>query len=374
MKKIIVISEGDPYNPKTWSNIPYFLVKNLKLNGNTVYTINLGINKYINFIFNKVFYPFIQIIDGKDSEYKLNRTKIYERYCEYKIRKCLKIIDNPDVIISTSYSFAPKISENYKIILLCDWTFEYHIQNYKKRIPTKLEMKAIYRQEEILNRADLIISLFPNIAEVMKQKFSKVKYIGNVINVSENLNINLENKYKSNSILFIGGKRYLSGAKTLIQAVSYLNEKLNLKLHVNIIGLTNDDLLVKNVPYVYCYGYLNKLNKNDDDIYYDLITKSKICINTTPTWAGFSSIIEAMYLYTPIITSKYDSFHETFGNRFNPNYYCKNDYIMLSKKILEVYNMSKANYLDLCNNMRELVSDMSWDGYVKKLEKEISKL
>ena len=102
MNKIVIISEGDANNPKTWSNIPYFLMKSLENDGNKVYTIDVGPNKYINYFFNKIIYPFIQLIDGKDSEYKFNRTVIYDKYCKYKIRKSLKKIGDIDVTISTS--------------------------------------------------------------------------------------------------------------------------------------------------------------------------------------------------------------------------------------------------------------------------------
>ena len=370
MKKIVIISEGDANNPKTWSNIPYFLMKSLENDGNKVYTIDVGPNKYINYFFNKIIYPFIQLIDGKDSEYKFNRTVIYDKYCKYKIRKSLKKIGNIDVTISTSYSFAPVIHKNYKIILLCDWTFEYHIENYKKREPTNLELKAIRRQEEVINSANVVISLFPNIAKIMNQKYANVKYIGNVINIDDNLKINLDYKYNSNSILFIGGKRYVEGAKTLIKSVQYLNEEKHMNLNLNIIGLNENDLNINKKDYINYYGYLNKINGSDHDIYYKLIKNAKICINTTPIWAGFSSIIEAMFLYTPIITSKYESFENTFGKKFDSNFYSDNNYITLSEKIMMIANLNKALYFDLCKEMKNMVSDMTWSQYVKRLENE----
>lgn len=204
----------------------------------------------------------------------------------------------------------------------------------------------------------------------MNQKYANVKYIGNVINIDDNLKINLDYKYNSNSILFIGGKRYVEGAKTLIKSVQYLNEEKHMNLNLNIIGLNENDLNINKKDYINYYGYLNKINGSDHDIYYKLIINAKICINTTPIWAGFSSIIEAMFLYTPIITSKYESFENTFGKKFDSNFYSDNNYITLSEKIMMIVNLNKSLYFDLCKEMKNMVSDMTWSQYVKRLENE----
>ena len=77
-----------------------------------------------------------------------------------------------------------------------------------------------------------------------------------------------------------------------------------------------------------------------------------------------------MFLYTPIITSKYESFENTFGKKFDSNFYSDNNYITLSEKIMMIVNLNKSLYFDLCKEMKNMVSDMTWSQYVKRLENE----
>lgn len=371
MKKIIVISEGNPFDPKTWSNIPFFLIKGLIDKGYEVYGINVGANKYVQYFFNHIICFFIKIFDGNDSEYKFNRTFLYDRFCKYKIKKEIKKIGNYDIAISTSYSFSPEKNNNIKRILLCDWTLDYHIQNFKMREATFLEKKAIKRQDNLLKDVDLIISLFPNIANIMAKKYYNVKYIGNVINIEKkDIKVDLEKKYESNKILFIGGIRYLEGAIELIRAVDFLNKEKNMNLELNIIGLESNNFNFEIPNSIKCHGYLNKASEKENNLYYQLINESKICFNTTPIWAGFSSLVEVMELSTPVVVSKFDSFVNTFGTNFNEYYYCENSSAYIAEKIEYILNLKKNDYFSLCIKMNSLVSGMTWEQFIDNLIKE----
>lgn len=258
MKNILVISEGNPRDAKTWSNIPFFLVNELERAGCNVTTVDVGPNVLLRYFFDHFIIHIIRIFDGKNSEFMFNRTKLYNDWCKSRIKKELSRKKNIDCCISTSFSFAPEKSDDYRIVLLCDWTFEYRITHFVGRSPTKLEERAILRQNEVLHNADLVVSLFPDIVSEMRKKYNNVEYLGNVINI-ENFheNVDIEKKYKSNSVLFIGGKRYIPGLKELIKALKLLRE-LGETIELNVIGLVGTDIKEEAPDYVHFHGYLRK--------------------------------------------------------------------------------------------------------------------
>ena len=92
-------------------------------------------------------------------------------------------------------------------------------------------------------------------------------------------------------------------------------------LSLHFIGLTESQIgnVIKDV---YCYGYLDKGDEKQRELYYHLLKEAKIFVNTTPKWSAFSASIEAMYFYTPVIIPSYDEFVETFGNDFLGGAFC----------------------------------------------------
>jgi glycosyltransferase involved in cell wall biosynthesis len=75
----------------------------------------------------------------------------------------------------------------------------------------------------------------------------------------------------------------MKGAEYLIQAYTTLKKKYP-ELLVNIVGMQEKDF-VKLPDGVNCYGYLDKAQKKDRDLYYSLLENSKVFVNTTPKWA-----------------------------------------------------------------------------------------
>ena len=202
----------------------------------------------------------------------------------------------------------------------------------------------------------------------MKKQYKNknIYYLGNVVNsiidTSES-NI-IEGKTGSNDLLFIGGKHYIEGAKSLIKAYTILkSEYPNLLLH--IVGMESKDF--DNVPAgVYCYGYLDKAKHNERELYYLLLKKSKVFINTTPKWGAFSATIEAMYFYNPIITTPYNEFINTFGYNINFGYYCENESTdLLCAMIKKV--IKDESYEIMCVNAHNSVKSYAWDSFIDKV-------
>lgn len=214
------------------------------------------------------------------------------------------------------------------------------------------------------------MSLFPACAGYMRQDYpdARVSYLGgNVINslYPKSLDVNeiLLVKKNSNKILFIGGKKYLDGARKLVEAFKIMRGNEKLELH--LIGLTKP--MFENLPdNVYCHGYLRKDVDGERDIYYDLLISSRTVVNPTPLWGGYSSTVEAMYFYTPVIVSPYDDFVKEFGREINFGIY-NEEYnpSVLARNISALFQ--REDYEEMCVNAHERVKTYTWDNYVDKI-------
>ena len=194
--------------------------------------------------------------------------------------------------------------------------------------------------------------------------------INNAYEYSVDKNQIVLNKYRSQILLFIGREGYLEGARMLVQCFQELKKQYP-KLELHIIGLTKNNFtfLPDNV---YCYGYLDKSDDKDRACYYDLLLKAKVLINPTPVWAGYSSSVEAMYFYTPVVVSYYQSFVETFGEDISFGFYLKeNKSLVLSELIMSILDQEESMYIHLCDAAHNAVKSFTWDSFVDKFLEKI---
>jgi glycosyltransferase involved in cell wall biosynthesis len=206
----------------------------------------------------------------------------------------------------------------------------------------------------------------------MKDHFKNehMYYFGNVFNPVEKPNKAeiLDLKENSNKILFIGNTFYLSGAIELCKAVGYIKENRNMDIELHFISLIRHDFPYElQADYMSCHGYLDKSIPEDREDYYSLIKNAKIVVNTTPKWAGLTSILESMYFYTPIITNKNDNFKKIFGDEIQFGQYCDNHYIEIAEKIMAIWKLSKDEYSKMCESANFEVKDFTWDKYVENI-------
>lgn len=230
------------------------------------------------------------------------------------------------------------------------------------------ERIAIKNQEEEIKNANYIVTLFPSVKKFMEKELKReVLYFGNVIN-SEILEFNsnqvIENKYKSNSYLFIGRKRYIESVKKLINTI----EKYKINVNIEVIGLDEKDDKLLEKPFVKCYGYLSKDIQKQRNKYYELVMSAKAVVNVTEEWNGMSSLIECMYYNSPIIVVPNENTFETFGEKCDFGYYLKNNCCDEIKKALDyIENCNFETYKKLCEKSHELVSEFKWNNYIKKI-------
>ena len=371
VKEVTVFSPGDSKSLTCWSNVPYLLTKTLEDKGIKVNRVNIYSNKYIRkTVWRYAIAPIINRLYGTHA-YDYDHTRFNRWLIRRKIERAGAKYPNTDLNILVSYDY---LATNTKApnLLFCDWTFEYLCKRYGKE-PCGWERAEITRQKKIIENADYVVSLFPDAAAYMREKYDNknIYYLGqNVINnvygeLPDPETI-IKAKGQSPLLLFIGREGYLEGAKMLIKSFSSLKKRFP-ALELHIIGLSQDnfDALPEDV---FCHGYLNKSNDKERSIYYDLVLRAKLFINPTPLWGGYSASIEAMYFYTPVIVSDYSSFVDTFGNNISfGQYLTENDPSALAEIIRSLLEKEADEYATLCANAHKAVHAFTWDAYIDKL-------
>lgn len=368
LKEITVFANGDSSKIKTWSNVPYFLTRQLMARGIKLNRINIGPERRFELFFERRIFKIWKFF-SKNTVFHFERTSMHRWLTQRKIKQATRDFPSTDAWLFMNFSYYNKYSERPSF-LFCDWTLEYLIKNRLGRKPDFLEQGYIKKQNKAIAEAKIVISLFPKIARLMQDihPSANICHLNtNVINSFYKGNLNesevLISKTGSNSLVFIGDIKYIEGARSLIAAYNILKiDRQSLTLH--LIGLNSQDF--DEVPNgVICYGYLDKEEESECETYYDLIMNAKVFINPTPLWGGYSSTMEAMFFYTPVVIAPYEDFTDTFGESPSFAVYTNNqgacDLAVDIEKMLDA-----PDYKQLCIDAHQAVHDYTWENYVDK--------
>lgn len=365
--EVTVYSIGDSSKISTWSNVPYFFTETLISKGIKVNRIDISPSRVLKKIYELSLWKVVKLI-FPNSTYEYFRTFINHFHVRYRISKAEKKFGNSQLSIFLTFSFSSYGLTNKPIILFGDWTYAHYFNYFINRPPDILEKSSIKRENKEIEKADLIIPLFPSVANEIKSKYKngKIFYFGNVINslIQADEDLIIQRKMNSKRLLFIGSTKYLEGARCLIEAFVILKDKYP-DLYLDIIGMLPGDF--EYLPSdVKCYGFLDKGIDEHRQLYYSLLENSKMYINTTPKWAAFSASIEAMYFYNPVIITEYQEFVKTFGSEINFGIYCKENTVNTLCASIETILNHKL-YTDLCLSAHSAVKDYTWSNYIDKI-------
>jgi glycosyltransferase involved in cell wall biosynthesis len=369
VKEITVFTVGDANQIRTWSNVPYFFTKSLEEKGVKINRVNIEENKLFSLLYKYSVYAILKII-YPNSNHNYFRSGLNYFLTNRKIKRATKTYSTSDLFLSLTYSF--HIYPGVKTALFSDWSYSYYIENFLKRKPYWFEKKALQRETKHINEADLVLSLFPRSFEFLKRNSQNknIFYLGNVINANHKVDKEklFASKIKSNVVLFIGNKKYLKGAQELADTFLKLNnDQKDAVLH--LIGLDKEDIGVSS-PKIICHGYLDKGVDSQNNEYYELLSKAKVIVNSNPGWGAFSAMTEAMYYYTPVITTRYEEFTETYGNEISFGYYVKSDSSDELRTALEkIFSCTDDEYIQMMNNAHEQVKEFTWENYSDKFLK-----
>lgn len=389
MKEVLFFTNGDANNANVWSNVPYCFSHSLENKGITVHRVDFSMLTLFVKFYDLVLRRILDCFTFRKKRFPYLRTTwLFKFFAERTIKKAILQYPQAELCLFMGYGFYNKWNK-IPSLLFSDWTTEMDI--LKKRKPNFLEKRIIRQEEEAINNAEYVVSLFPVCCEEMKKKYPKanIHFLGgNVINDLSGLRLKrkdqcvhssneiivedlIETKEKSKRLLFIGRKTtYLEAAKKLIEAYKLLKEEEAYKdYELDIVGCAASDFY--SLPEgVTCYGFLNKSDERDRKTYYDLLLGAKVLVNANPKWGAFSSTVEAMYYYTPVIVSPYQDFMKNFGEMIDFGVYNRVFTAETLANDIKTVIISE-NYTEMCNFAHENVKTYTWENYVELVVKLI---
>ncbi len=364
--EVTVFTVGNSNEVGTWSNIPYFFTQTLLAKGVVINRVNLEPPRGTLFMA-RIAWKLLGMF-YRNPTYTYLRSPWYFNRARRKIAEAVARHTNSQVDIFITFSFSSAGLTDRPIVQFCDWTFDYQIQHFENRRPDRWEQACIRREDAQIEGADLVISLFPGITKYMQGRYrnDNIRYLGNVVNATHGMDVaqTIAAKSRSMSIVFIGKEKYKEGARLLIAAFHELRKQYP-ALSVDIIGMTAGDF--DGVPDgVACHGVLDKGKADEKELFYRLLAKARVFVNTTANWGGFSASLEALHFCTPVVVRPYGEFRETFGDPIDFGRYSHDGTVGVLKENIAAI-LDHPHYEELCRNAHRAVRNFTWDAYIDRL-------
>jgi len=365
--KIFFCTTATSKNYKSWSNIPYLLHKNLEKRG---YSVKNYVLREVE-PFKTVFNIPIRVLN---KFFNLGTTYFYVRtplhfFTTYLCSRWIGWISaKNDVMVVQGFSYPLKNGKNRQIVL-GDWPSEYLFEKFLKRQPSRLERRSIDRENAVIEAADAVITLFPNVREYMLRKYKNqnIYCFGNVVNVDDDVKVPADiqqRKLNSKRFLFVGQPFYLPGALELIAAAHNLRG-MGVDCEVDIVGI-GAELIGAKYPWLNVHGYLNKENAEDKKKYYELLSSARLFVNTTPGWSGFQALLEAMYFYNPIVVRLNESLSSYFPNLKELAHVIEEGEGNLEAILLESFS-DATRYKKMSEVSRQSVESSTWGNFTENI-------
>lgn len=365
INEVTVFAFGDSRDISLWSNVPYMFTTTLASKGIRINRVDISPSYTLEQAWKSTLGRFHNWMN-RDTTYDYFRSLTNFLHTRHRIRKAVERNKSSDLFIFLTFSFSSIGLTHKPSAQLCDWTYEHFIRYHKEKQPDIFERWSIGREESQISGSDFVFALFPKATEQLKSKYTEpeIHYVGNVFSslvAPLPADEAIKGKKESCDIIFIGGSHYKQGADLLISAYSRLRKKIP-SARIHIIGMAKEqfEFLPEGVV---CHGYLDKGIAEQRDRYYELLSRARLLVNTTPKWGAFSGTVEAMYHYTPVIVHPYEEFEATFGETLNfGSYHEENSGVPLENEIESL--ILDPDYDEMCRNAHLRTKSFSWDRFV----------
>lgn len=369
IRKVLFFGTEPPREASSWSNVPNRFIHALEKREIEVVAVHLLPYPKMEYVWDYFFRRVLKVLSQTEPRY-FNRTRLAKWLGERKIQKAVRKHANADLCIFIGYQYVNRFNE-IPSLLFSDWSNEIAFERAGK-LPSFFERRNLEQERKAICQAKYVVSMFPVCAKRMRELYPEATILylgGNVVNNFYEKELDekeiLERKKNSHNILFVGKPdRYRESAMKVMEAFAQLRQK-NKELELHIIGIRPNQLNA--IPDgVTCHGFLHKDDEKECQEYYDLLLDAKVIVNPTPKWAAYSSLVEAMYFYTPVVVSPYRDFVEEFGRDIS--FGCYNDDFSTDgiKKDLECV-LQSLEYERLCVSAHCQVQTYTWDNYVSKM-------
>ncbi len=369
IRKVLFFGTEDPRKASSWSNVPNRFIHALEKRGIEVVAVQLLPYPKMGYLWDYFFRRILKVLLQTELRY-FNRTRLAKWLGERVIQKTVRKHADADLCIFIGYQFVNRFND-IPSLLFSDWSNEIAFERAGK-FPSFFERRNLEQERKAICHAKYVVSMFPVCAKRMKELYPEANILylgGNVVNNFYDKDLEeeevLKRKRKSHAILFVGKPdRYKESAIKVMEAFKFLRERdINVQLHV--VGIRPGEF--KTIPDgVTCHGFLHKDDEMECQEYYNLLLDAKVIVNPTPQWAAYSSLIEAMYFYTPVVVSPYKDFVEEFGPDIPFGCYNEDYSVEGIQNDLERV-LQSSEYDDLCKSAHHQVQTYTWEDYVGKL-------
>ena len=367
--EVTVYTNGPASEFKTWSNVPYFFTEALREHGIKVNLVDINPYPFIERGYNLTL-RLVWKLFHRRTTYTYFRSGLRHWITGNHVQKALLQYPNSQADVFLTFSFSADKRSSRPVVLLSDWPYRYAIEYFRNRQPDRLESSSIARETIHIEEANLVISLFRSATDFMRENYRNrnIHYIGQAINVpssvvSENEALP-ESKGGSFNLLFIGDAKYEAGLQVLMKAYEILKKSYP-QLTLTLIGHDTSNL-VQLPDGVISYGYLDKGQEASRKLFYSLLKRARIYVNSTPKWGGYSSILEALYFYTPVVVAPFHEAIQMFGEQSDFMIYCEEntpDILAARIKIL----LDDPGFPTISQRAHDAVKDLSWTSYTSRL-------
>ncbi len=366
--RIIYFCTTEPSkNYRSWSNIPYLLQQNLESRGYIVKNLVMREVEPLKTLFNLPVRVLNKLSDLRTT-YFYARTPVHY-FFTYIYSLCIGIVSTKKDVMLVQGFLHPMHNGKNKQILIGDWPSQYLFEKFLKRPPNHLEQKSVDRENAVIEAADAVITLFPNVKEYMLSKYKNqnIYCFGNVINIDDSVAVptNIrKRKLKSNRLVFVGKPYYMPGAVELIAAVQKIRDK-GIDCEVDLIGI-DSELIGSRYGWLNIHGYLDKEKPVEKQKYYEILANARLFVNTTPGWSGFQALLEAMYFHNPIVVRNNESVRSYFSNLTSVAHILEEDGPSLELLIMEGL-ADHVKYQKMSDAARETVETSTWNNFTTNL-------
>ena len=222
IEEVIFFTYGDSSDASTWSNVPYLFTRTLETKGVTVRRVNLyeGLTRLTK-IADKIIRAEKKVLRGR-STFRFQMSRIFIALAYRNIKRAVKTFPNADLCIFACYDFYNKFSD-IPTLLFGDWTLEILVRDRMHREPDSPETRYIRHQNEVMTKAEHVVTLFPYSQRLMLGYCPESDARHMCMNVVNDMNPKphpaadtlIEGKRAAQKILFIGNAKYIDGARRL---------------------------------------------------------------------------------------------------------------------------------------------------------------
>lgn len=152
------------------------MAKTFEEKGIKVNRVDIAPNRLISKIYNHTFAS----LHG--TFYSWNRTEMFRAITNRKIKKAVKRYADSDYCVFLNFDFYNRLNK-IPSLLFSDWTLEILLRDRKHVEPTKAEQRFMCHQQQAIEKSRLVIPLFQESCEKMKEKY----HAGNIVDLGSNV-------------------------------------------------------------------------------------------------------------------------------------------------------------------------------------------